>query len=227
MSLGNEEVEVAARGRVSTVAVLYQLRDLSWGKVAKHTAIDKRSVPGPVEVGPLGLAGDTQVDRKHHGGKGKAVYAYADEDASWWASQLDREIPPGLFGENLRTSGMDVTGAEIGERWAIGAETLLEVTMPRTPCRTFSERMGEKGWVRRFTQTNRPGAYLRVLQNGWISPGDEIRVTFRPGHGVTVGDFLPGVDPAVMRQLIDGFASLGLELDPDIRHVAEKALRRG
>jgi hypothetical protein len=57
--------------------------------------------------------------------------------------------------------------------------------------------------------------------------GDAVRVTFRPGHGVTVGDFLSGAEPAAMRKLIGGFAALGPELDPDIRHVAEKALRRG
>ena len=36
-----------------------------------------------------------------HGGSDKAVYAYATEDANWWATQLGRTIPPGLFGENL------------------------------------------------------------------------------------------------------------------------------
>ena len=216
-----------AGGRVSAVSVVYELRDLPWGKVAKHTAIDKRPVAGPVEVGPLGLVGDTQVDRRHHGGPGKAVYVYADEDAEWWAAELDREIKPGLFGENLRTSGIDVTGAEIGERWSIGEDVVVEVTMPRTPCRTFAERMDERGWVKRFSVANRPGAYLKVLQTGAISTGDEVRVLFRPEHGIVVGDFLTGADPARMRTLIDAFAALGLELDPAIRRVAQRAIRRG
>ncbi|GAB6903583.1 MOSC domain-containing protein [Kineosporia succinea] len=220
-------VDVAETGRISSVSVVHGLLPAPWGVVAHKTAIDKRPVPGPVEIGPLGLAGDDQIDRKHHGGRGKAVYAYADEDAAWWAAELEREIEPGLFGENLRTAGIDVTGAEIGERWAIGPEVLLEVTMPRTPCRTFAERMREKGWVRRYTQVNRPGAYMRVLQTGPVSAGDEVRVVFRPGHGITVGHFLRGPDPVDMRQLIDAFTALGLELDPDIRHVAEKAVRRG
>ncbi len=125
-------VDVAETGRISSVSVVHGLLPAPWGVVAHKTAIDKRPVPGPVEIGPLGLAGDDQIDRKHHGGRGKAVYAYADEDAAWWAAELEREIEPGLFGENLRTAGIDVTGAEIGERWAIGPEVLLEVTMPRT-----------------------------------------------------------------------------------------------
>ena len=83
------------------------------------TAIDKQPVNGPVELTATGLAGDRQLD-PHHGGSDKAVYAYATEDANWWATQLGRTIPPGLFGENLRTQGLDVSGAIIGERWRIG-----------------------------------------------------------------------------------------------------------
>ncbi|GAA3624024.1 MOSC domain-containing protein [Kineosporia mesophila] len=220
-------VDVLPPGRVSAVSVVHELLPVPWSRRVQGTAIDKRPVTRPVEIGPLGLAGDTQIDRKYHGGQGKAVYAYADEDADWWGAELGREITPGLFGENLRLSGIDVTGAQIGERWAIGPQVVVEVTMPRTPCRTFAERMQERSWVRRFTQVNRPGAYLKVLQSGQVSAGDEVRVTFRPGHGVTVGDFLPGTDAATMRRLIDAFAALGLELDPDIRHIAEKAIRRG
>jgi len=70
------------------------------------TSIDKRPVAVPVPVGPLGLRGDSQQDTKHHGGDEYAVYLYADEDAAWWATELDRPITPGLFGENLRTSGL-------------------------------------------------------------------------------------------------------------------------
>jgi len=213
-------------GELRAVAVVHEIMEVSWGS-ATRTAIDKRSVDGPVEVGELGLAGDDQIDRKNHGGLGKAVYAYAEEDAQWWERELDRPVPPGLFGENLRLSGIDVTGAEIGERWAIGARVLLEVTMPRTPCRTFAERMDERHWVKRFTQVNRPGAYLRVLRTGAVGAGDEVRVVFRPGHGVRVGDFLTGADPKTMQILLDAGETSDLELDPAIRVVAEKAARRG
>lgn len=87
------------------------------------TAIDKRPVAGKVRVRPLGLHADVQADRKHHGGEDQAVYAYADEDADYFAASLGREIPPGLFGENLRTTGVDVTGAVTGggasaRRWS-------------------------------------------------------------------------------------------------------------
>lgn len=151
------------------------------------SGIDKRPVDGPVRVGPYGLRADVQADRKHHGGLDKALYAYAQEDADHWARQLGADVPPGAFGENLRTVGIDVNDARIGEIWRIGADVQVQVTMPRTPCGTFARRLSglldgveERGWVRRFSDERRLGPYLRVLTNGRIAAGDEITVLERP-----------------------------------------------
>jgi MOSC domain-containing protein YiiM len=155
------------------------------------TAIDKRPVEGRIKVRPLGLYADVQADRANHGGRDQAVYAYAQEDADFWSAELGREITPGLFGENLRTRGLDVNHAVIGERWRIGS-ALLEVTHPRVPCQTFGRRLDEPHWVRRFTQANRTGAYLRVVENGEIGAGDTVDVVHRPLHGVTISDWFAG-----------------------------------
>lgn len=152
------------------------------------TAIDKRPVEGRVKVRPLGLYADIQADRKDHGGPDQAVYAYAQEDADFWSAELDRPVQPGLFGENLRVRGLDVNGAVIGERWRIGS-ALLEVTQPRVPCQTFARRLGEQRWVRRFTQANRTGAYLRVVENGEIGAGDTVEIVQTPVHGVTIEEW--------------------------------------
>src|SRR5215207_1780894 len=143
------------------------------------TAIDKRPQVGRVPVGELGLAGDSVCDTKHHGGPDQALYVYATEDSDWWAAQLDREIPPGLFGENLDTVGLEVTGALIGERWQIGdgADAVeVEVRSPRIPCITFQDRMQIRGWIKRFHREGRPGAYLKVLKTGAIAAGDSVTV---------------------------------------------------
>ncbi|NNU26656.1 MOSC domain-containing protein [Isoptericola sediminis] len=153
------------------------------------TAIDKRAVAGRVKAGTHGLYADVQADRVHHGGPEQAVYAYAEEDARFWAAELGREITPGLFGENLRTRGLDVGGALIGERWRVGS-AVLEVTQPRTPCATFARRLGSpERWVRRFTEANRTGAYLRVVETGELGAGDAVEVVSRPTHGVSVADW--------------------------------------
>ncbi|MHA7268202.1 MOSC domain-containing protein [Arthrobacter sp. HLT1-20] len=152
------------------------------------TAIDKRAVHGPVKLRTFGVFGDVRADSEHHGGPDKAVYAYSQEDAEYWSAELGRPIPPGLFGENLRTQGIETTGAVIGTRWRIGA-ALLEVTSPRVPCATFGERMDEPQWVKRFTAAGRVGTYLRVLEPGAVQAGDTITVEHVPGHGITVGKF--------------------------------------
>ena len=152
----------------------------------KRTGIDKRPVHGRVAVHELGLDGDIQVNKKHHGGEGQAVYAYAQEDADWWAVELDRELPPGRFGENLRTTGLDLTGAVLGERWRVGT-ALLEVTACRIPCANFERFWGVPQLVKRFTARGASGAYLRVLETGDVGAGDAVEVVSRPAHGVTVG----------------------------------------
>jgi MOSC domain-containing protein YiiM len=166
-----------------------------------RTGIGKRPVAGPVSVaapgqspmgerGPVrttgsGVAGDS-VYFRGHGGDHQAVYAYAREDLDAWAEELDRELTDGMFGENMTTSGLDVSGARIGERWRVGSGALLEVTSPRIPCRTFAGWIGEKQWVKRFTRAARPGAYLRVVTPGGIQAGDAIEVVSRPAHEVSV-----------------------------------------
>jgi MOSC domain-containing protein YiiM len=191
------------------------------------TAIDKRPVQKPLRVRKLGLHGDVQADRKWHGGEDQAVYAYAQEDADWFADDLGRDIPPGLFGENLRTAGVDVSGAVIGERWRIGEQVVLEVTSPRTPCGVFERRMGTKGWQRRFTEHGAPGAYFRVVRTGDVHAGDPVEVLSRPAHGVTIGGWFVRHDPADARALLDAEAAGEVRLQSDVHRYIERALARG
>jgi MOSC domain-containing protein YiiM len=133
------------------------------------------------------VEGDAVCDVEHHGGYDQAVYAYATEDAAWWARELDRVVEPGQFGENLTTEGLDQTGAVIGERWAIGS-AVLEVSSPRIPCRTLAGFWEVPHMIRRFTQAGRPGAYLRIIIEGDVGTSDRIEVVHRPSHGVTLGE---------------------------------------
>jgi MOSC domain-containing protein YiiM len=189
------------------------------------TAIDKRPADGPVKVTELGLRADVQADRQHHGGQLQALYAYADEDACWWAEELGRDIPAGQFGENLRTSGVDVNGAVIGERWRIGSRVAVEVTSARIPCGTFARHLGQPRWVRRFTAAGMPGAYLRVLQTGEIRSGDAVEIIHRPRHGVTVAQIFAGLDQAGARALQAAADAGEVNLAPQVRTAVELAFR--
>lgn len=204
------------QGKLTAVNVLHRARPGAYGR----TGIDKRPLSGPVVVTEAGLDGDRQLNR-WHGGPDKAVYAYSEEDADWWATELDLPVPPGLFGENLRLVGIDVSNAEVGERWQIG-DVLLEVTMPRTPCENLALRVGVERFHVRFNSTGRVGAMLRVVRPGTVSAGDSIIVT-APGHGVAVSDLATGADAVRMQRLLDS----GVPLARSVRAKARRVVRRG
>lgn len=191
-------------GRVVTVNI-GGVTEADWaGDASGRTGIDKRPVQGPVLFRTDGVAGDFIGERAHHGGPDQAVYAYAEEDAAWWAAELGRELRPGAFGENLTTCGVDVTSAVIGEQWLVGS-ALLQVTKPRTPCTTFAGFWGMPDLIKRFTARAAPGAYLRVLREGEVSAGDRVEVVERPAHGVTIGEVFraTNLEPELLPRLLD------------------------
>jgi MOSC domain-containing protein YiiM len=207
---------MTARARVTDVCVVHALAPGYF----HDTAIDKRPLDRPVLVTFDGLDGDRQVDRSH-GGRDAAVYVYAAEDAAYFASLLRRELPPGFLGENLRTAGLDVTGARIGERWRIG-EVLLEVRKPRTPCQNLSLRVGLPRFHLEFHRTGRVGAMCRVLEPGPVAAGDEVVVDQRPDHDVTIGACVAGMDEDAARRLL----ATDLSLARSVRDRARRTVRR-
>ena len=151
------------------------------------TAIRKTPVDGAVTITTDGLEGDEIANRTNHGGVLRTVYAFASEDRAFFERTLDRELPPGSFGENLATVGLDVTGAKPGERWRVG-DALLEVTTIRTPCWKLAWALDEPGIERAFQRAARPGAYLTVVEEGEAAAGDDVRVVRRrEDHDVTMG----------------------------------------
>ena len=158
-----------------------------WTGSEGRTGIDKRSVTGAIEFKNNGVIGDRVIDTNVHGGYEQAVYAYAREDAQWWEKEINEEIPAGRFGENLTTEGIDVNAALIGERWEIGS-VILEVSQPRIPCRVFAGFWKRATLIKDFTQAARPGAYLRIIQEGTAQAGDLIEVIFKPDHKISISD---------------------------------------
>lgn len=153
------------------------------------TGIWKHPVAGPVAVRGVNVEGDDQGDRSVHGGPDKAVYAYAREDIDWWERELGRELPDGVFGENLTLRGIDPASALVGERWRIGS-VLLEVSEPRFPCWKLGVRFGDPLMLKRFAQARRSGTYLRIVEEGTLAAGDRVEPVSRPAHDLTVADFV-------------------------------------
>ena len=177
---------IYATGRVRSVNV-GGVREFDYQGRPATSAIWKQPVPGRVRAQGFNLQGDEQADRTVHGGADKAVYAYSVEDQEWWESQIGRPLEYGWLGENLTTEGIDITNAVVGEHWEVGG-VLLEVSDPRVPCWKLALRMEDPLFPRRFTAAGRPGTYLRILEEGELGEGDEIRVVMRPDHGLTIGE---------------------------------------
>ena len=194
---------VMGGGRVISVNT-GTVAELAIGGKPGWTAIGKWPAAGPVQAGPLGLAGDETGDTANHGGRDQALYAYAREDLDFWTERLGRELRDGQFGENLTTAGLDVTGALLGEIWRLGGSVLVQVTAPRIPCVTFQSWLDEPQWVRRFAAAGRPGAYLRVLQPGTVAPGDQAEVVSRPAEKVTIAESMAAYygDQELMRRVL-------------------------
>ena len=177
---------VTDSGRVLSVNV-GGVRKFEYRGRPAESAIWKSPVSGRLAARGVNLEGDHQADREVHGGFDKAVYAYAVEDQRWWEREIGRPLSHGEFGENLTTERMEVNDALVGERWQIGS-AVFEVSEPRVPCWRLGVRMNDEMFPRRFTKALRPGTYLRIVVEGDVGAGDEIRVVERPDHDVTIRD---------------------------------------
>ncbi len=144
-----------------------------------RSGIYKLPVTGPVWAGKTDLAGDGQADLNVHGGVDKAVYAYPAEHYPFWQAELGKELPFGVFGENLTVEGLLEEEVCIGDVYAAG-EVLLQVTQPRGPCWKLARRLGVSDLVTRYNLSGRTGFYLRVLQEGNLAAGMVLERVSRP-----------------------------------------------
>jgi MOSC domain-containing protein YiiM len=164
-----------------------------WDKAASRTwtsAYVKDEVGGPVSVGVLGLEGDHQHDRRVHGGPEMAVLMYADENHAFWRTLPGLEsMGPGGFGENLTVSGLVETSTCIGDVLQVGGAR-FQVSSPRGPCANISRRWDAQWLLDRVRRERRTGWYLRVLAEGPVQAGDDIRLLERPHAGWTIDRLL-------------------------------------
>jgi MOSC domain-containing protein YiiM len=195
-------------GQVESVAVAVVRTDSFTRVKSGRTGIDKRPIDGPVRLTAAGVDGDTICDLANHGGPDQAVYAYSTDDLAYWSADVGR--PVATVGQNLTVSGVDCSGAVVGERWQVG-EAVLVVRAPRIPCRVFAGFLDVPDMIRRFTAARRPGCYLAVEQEGDVQAGDSVHVLMRPAHGVTVTDVMAAMTGERERvpRLRQAFAHLG------------------
>ena len=163
------------------------------------TGINKFALQASVMVDGAGLVGDSVCNRKHHGGPDQAILLEGSLTIDWWKEELNRDLPPGTFGENLVVEGLDNRDVCVGDRFCFEG-VILEATAPRIPCATFAARMNDPMFAKRYTQGTRPGIYCRVISGGMLGVGENVRIEPYQGERVPVTEL---------------FRSYGKRLSPD------------
>ena len=157
-----------------------------WMDQPWQTGFYKEPVHGPRWLAQTNLAGDGQADLINHGGSDKAVLAYASAHYPGWREQLDRpDLPHGAFGENFTVDGLTEDTVSIGDVYRLGT-ALVQVSQPRQPCWKLARRWRIKELPALVEHTGRTGWYLRVLEEGEVSPGQPLTLQDRPYPAWTV-----------------------------------------
>ena len=205
-------------------------KEVPHGDKMIRTGIFKQPVHGPVAVHLKNLAGDGQADLKNHGGLDKAVYAYAQDHYAWWRQALGREdLTPGIFGENLTVAGLDESALCVGDELHIGTARFC-ITQPRVPCFKLGLRFGDPRIPRRFSDSLRCGAYLKVLQQGQVETEDAVTVIRHGDQQISLRSvfaaFFKPNDQAALALLEDALSVPELSGEWR-RHIAERLRHRG
>ena len=140
------------------------------GVVKKNlTGIYKKPINEKVFLDELGFHGDGVGNPRIHGGKDMAVCAYFTDHFPHWKKELDREIKPGAFGENLSLAGINETQMNIGDIYRLG-EAEIEVSQPRQPCHKLNKVFDLQAMACKVQTPGYTGCYLRVKKTGWVKP---------------------------------------------------------
>jgi MOSC domain-containing protein YiiM len=154
------------------------------------TGIFKEPVHGRLRLGKMNLDGDKQADLTVHGGADKAVYAYAGEHYDYWRKEFEgMSLPWGMFGENFTTQGMFEETVNIGDQFQVGTAKVV-ATQPRMPCYKLGVKFGRMDIIKRFLASGLTGIYFKVMNEGQLEEGDDIKLIKTDENNVTVRDIV-------------------------------------
>ena len=212
----------------ATIDAVLTGRAVDYTRPGSRSAIDKRAVEGPVRIGPEGLAGDEQGDRRVHGGPDKAIHHYPRDHYASWQGEVGAHAllqAAGAFGENISTAGITEADVCLGDRLRLGS-ALVEVSQARQPCWKLSDRFGIADMARRVQDSGRSGWYYRVLETGTVQAGDTLVLVDRPHPHWP----LPRLSELLYRRTLDRdelHGALALPLVPSWRKLIERRLQQG
>lgn len=150
-------------------------REVLYGNNRKMTTTLQRSpATGKVFLDFLGFEGDRVSDPVNHGGRDKAVCGYPEDHYTFWERELSREMVPPAFGENLTIQGLTEDQIHIGDIFSMG-EAQIQCTQPRQPCHKLTKILEYPRLASRIQSLGYCGYYFRVLKQGWVQRGMELK----------------------------------------------------
>lgn len=185
-----------------------QPKKVVWKEKTIETSIFKYPVEGRKAVSLLNIEGDKQADLRFHGGRDKAIYAYAKEHYDAWKGHINRaQWNFGLFGENLTTEGLEDSKVNIGDIYQVGT-VLIQATQPRIPCFKLNVCFEREDMTTLFYNFKRYGIYFRVLEEGILQKGDAIELVERSPYSISIVDIVDsftskGQDKKLLQDILD------------------------
>ena len=152
-----------------------------------ESAIRKQPVSS-VKIHTLGAEGNDVGLKAHHGGPDKALFFMSDVSFSALNKLLGENFSytdTAVYGENFVVSGFDEDSVCVGDRFKIGT-TVLEVSQPRKPCERLSKNTENDNTQKIVHQSGWTGWYVRVIETGEITKGDEVILQHRPYPQLTI-----------------------------------------
>ena len=155
----------------------------------QRTGIFKKPTQQPIFLDMEEVRGDEVSNRKVHGGLFKACYLFGAENYPHWKNLYPHlDWTHGMLGENLTIQGLDETILHVGDVYKIG-QAIIQITQPREPCNTFAAKMGSQDILQQFVDHGNPGAYVRVLETGYVKMDDTMTLMIKAKNSVSIADF--------------------------------------
>lgn len=160
-----------------------------WNGKEEQTGIFKKPVSESLTLSINDVVNDTVIDRVHHAGVNKACYLFASDNYPYWKKLYpEKEWDWGMFGENLTVEGLDESKIRVGNIYKLGT-ALVQVSQPREPCYKLGIRFGTQDILRQFIDHNKPGTYVRILEEGQVKTGDTLELQEQSKNALTTQQF--------------------------------------
>lgn len=197
---------------------LYQAKVTRIGPKNELTGIYKYPINSAI-VDELGIQGDTQVDKRYHGGPERALHQYAlssYEKIIKGYPLLHRKACPGSMGENISVTSMNEQNVCIGDIYQMG-NIKIQVSGPRMPCYKIAAKFRTPNLDKFIAKHAIHGWYYRIVQKGALSLTDKVTLLERPNPNMTITRFLQIVRDKMSEQISISQAANAQDLDPEWR----------